>query len=107
MSNVPRARELVAQAAKMLPVGSAARATLMAALPLLTRESPVKRTGKKSRMMTQAVACEIWRYYRRNKDASHQDIGDALRVNPRRVSEVLNGLRYPEAATLSLKENTR
>jgi hypothetical protein len=106
LSNVPKARELVAEAAKMLPAGSAARAALMQALPLLTRESPVKRTGQRSRMMTQALACEIWRYYRRNPAASHQQIADALRVNPGRVSEVLTRTRYPETEKLSLKEKT-
>lgn len=106
MSDVPQARELVTKAMGMLPPSSPAYAALMQALPLLTRESPVKVAGHKSRMMTVAVAVEIWRFYRAHSHAPHQEIANALRVNPGRVSEVLNRLRYPEAEKLSLKEKT-
>ena len=104
MSNVPLARELVAEAVQMLPADSPARAKLQAAMGLMTREPPVKVARKKSRMMTLGVAVEIWRFYRRHPRSPHQEIADAMRVNPGRVSEVLTRARYPEAEKLS-KEN--
>lgn len=104
MSNIPRARELVMRAMNQLPSASPAHITLQKAISLMNRESPVKRVKPRSRMMTAAVACEIWRYYRLHPRSSHQEIADALRVNPGRVSEVLTGTRYPEAKSLSLKE---
>lgn len=102
MSDIPRVREIIAQAAGLLPVGDPARALIEVALPLLTRESPIKRTGAKSRMMTMSVACMIWRYYRANPHKSNQEIATALNVNMGRVSEVLTRERYPEAEHLSL-----
>ena len=46
MSNVPQARELVTKAMGMLPPSSPAYAALSQALPLLTRENPVKVVGR-------------------------------------------------------------
>lgn len=104
MSNIPRAREIISQAASMLPIGDPARAMLLVALPMLTRESPVKKAHVMSRALTLEVACEIYRYYRQYSHLSMQEIGNALRVNPGRVSEVLTGAKFPEAREITLKE---
>ena len=102
MSNIPRAREIIAKAIGTLPVGDPTRAMIEAALPMLVKHSPIRKSEAKSRAMTLALACEIWRYHRRNPRASHQEIAVALSVNMGRVSEVLTQTRYKEARRLSL-----
>lgn len=96
------ARDLVAKAASLLPPNDKARGLLMEALPLMMRQSPVKRADNKSQRLTLAVAVAIWRRFRKNPGASHQEIATALNVNPGRVSEVLTGARFPKARAISL-----
>ena len=103
MSNVPLARDLIAKAAGMLPADDPARSIIMEALPMLTRARPHKRAGITSRELTMEVACEIWRFYRRNQDAPTQQIATAIGVNAGRVSEVLTGTRFPRAKALSIR----
>lgn len=102
MSDVPRAREIIAKAIGTMPVGDPTRAMIEAALPLLVRERPVKKAAVKSRPLSFRLACRIWRYYRDYPKASHQEIANAICVNQGRVSEVLTGTRFPEARRLSL-----
>lgn len=104
MSDIPRAREIIEEAIRSLPVGDPTRAQIMAALPLLVRQRPMKRAAQTSRELTLQVAVEIWRYYRDHPHASTQQIATALRVNPGRVSEVLTGTRYPSARARSLRK---
>lgn len=103
MSNIPRAREIIASAAAMLPMGDPARAMIEVALPMLVRERPIKRAEETSRPLTMEVACEIWRYYRRHHDAPIQQIATAIGVNSGRVSEVLTGTKFPRAKALSIR----
>lgn len=107
MSDIPRAREIIAQAAGMLPVGDPARAMIEVALPMLVRERPIKRAEVTSRELTMEVACEIWRYYRHHPDAPTQEIATAMRVNSGRVSEVLTGTKFPRAKALSIRRPDR
>jgi len=104
LSNIPLARELIAKAAGMLPAGDPARSIIMEALPMLMRERPHKRASITSRELTLEVACEIWRYYRRNPDAPTQQIATVIGVNAGRVSEVLTGTRFSRAKALSIRK---
>ena len=93
MSDIPRAREIIELAVQMLDLGDPARAMLQVALPMLTREVPVRRASIQKRKMTARLKTQICAYARQNPAAHLSDIAVHFNVNQGRVSEVLNGKR--------------
>ena len=93
MSDIPRAREIIELAARMLDPDDPARAMLQVALPMLTREAPVRRAAIQKRKMTARLKAQICAYARQNPAAHLSDIAVHFNVNQGRVSEVLNGKR--------------
>lgn len=93
MSNIPRAREIITEAAAMLPVGNASRALLMVALPMLVRERPVRRAPATKKPMTSDMKRRIITYAKHHPQAQVADIAVLFGVNQGRVSEVLTGKR--------------
>lgn len=93
MSDIPRAREIIELAVQMLDQGDPARAMLQVALPMLTREVPVRRASIQKRKMTARLKAQICAYARQNPAAHLSDIAVHFNVNQGRVSEVLNGKR--------------
>jgi hypothetical protein len=93
MSDIPRAREIIELAARMMDPDDPARAMLQVALPMLTRESPVRRASIQKRRLTARLTKQICDYARQNPAAHLSDIAVHFNVNPGRVSEVLNGKR--------------
>lgn len=71
---------------------------LLRLLPHLVRNKPPHtRTSRIiHRRITRPLALEIWRLHRTGAYTEHE-IADRLDVGPGRVSEVLHGLRYPDA----------
>ena len=93
MSDIPRAREIIELAARLLDPNDPARAMLQVALPMLTREAPVRRAPTQKRKMTARLKAQICAYARQNPAAHLSDIAVHFNVNQGRVSEVLNGKR--------------
>lgn len=81
MSNIPRAREIIAEAAASLPLGDATRAMLEVALPMLTRQRPVRRAPRAKRYVTQRLIREICAFARKHPDMHLSDIATHFGVN--------------------------
>jgi len=101
MSNIPLARSIITEAIRSLPAGHPARVSIEAVLPLMSRKRPVKRSRVRSRNMTLRRACDVWRYFNANPEASHHEMAEVFQANIGRISEVLNGERHPEAKLLA------
>lgn len=97
MSEIPKAREMLVAVADALTAGTttrqAAALALYALLPMLTRDSPVRRAPVKRRPVTRALSAQICAYARQHADAHIDEIAARFDVNPGRVSEILNGKR--------------
>lgn len=97
MSNVPQARVILRDVAKQLKSGSITRLNaakvVSATLPLLTRQSPVRRSPRRKRYVTRNLIGQIKAYARQNPLMHFDDIAAHFGVNPGRVSEILNGKR--------------
>lgn len=92
MSNIPRARELLAIALANYTLPGGAEAAITKALRLMTREAPVSRSRAKVVDVTSAMKARI----RRLSAAGFTQTEIARLVglrNAGRVSEVLNGKR--------------
>lgn len=97
MSDIPAARQILRSVERQLRCGliskpDAAKA-IKASMSLLNREKPVRRAPKAKRYVTKKLKSEILAYARQYPDAQIVDIAAWFRVNPGRVSEVLNGKR--------------
>lgn len=97
MSDVPQARVILRDVVKQLKSGSISRLNaakvVNATLPMLTRKSPVRRTTRRKRYLTQSLIGQIKAYARQNPLMHLDDIAAHFGVNLGRVSEILNGKR--------------
>lgn len=97
MSDVPQARVILRDVVKQLKSGSISRLNaakvVNAALPMLTRKSPVRRTTRRKRYVTRNLIGQIKAYARQNPLMHLDDIAAHFGVNIGRVSEILNGKR--------------
>lgn len=97
MSNVPQARVILRDVVKQLKTGTItklnAAKVVSSTLPMLTRKSPVRRSPKRKRYVTQSLIGQIKAYARQNPLMHLDDIAAHFGVNPGRVSEILNGKR--------------
>lgn len=95
MSNVPQARTILRAVAQQLKTGAItklnAAKVVASTLPLLTRQSPVRRTTRRKRYVTRNLIGQIKMYARQNRDMHLDDIATHFGVNVGRVSEILNG----------------
>lgn len=92
MSDIPLARKRLEDLAGRLEVTDPAAAReIRAILPLLTREPMARRPAptRPERKMTRQKAALIIAFHTMNPNASNQEIADKFKVNPGRVSEVL------------------
>lgn len=94
MSNIPRAREAIANLAKMARWRRISHTemadALEAVLPLLHRRERARQARQQSRRMTPGLRRNIWEYGRTHPDMPIQDIAVKFGVNAARVSETLN-----------------
>lgn len=89
--------KLHALAAELLEEGQDNRAAIVEdAIALMTRTTVIRRASPRAERMTAEEVREILHRWEASPDATQQEIADACRVNPGRVSEVLHGLRTPE-----------
>lgn len=83
--------------AKQLKAGSISKLNaakvVNATLPMLTRQSPVRRSPRRKRYVTQSLIGQIKAYARQNPLMHLDDIAAHFGVNLGRVSEILNGKR--------------
>ena len=97
MSNVPQARVILRDVVKQLKTGTITRMgaakVVSATLPLLVRNSPVRRSPRRKRYVTQSLIRQIKAMARQNPLMHLDDIAAHFGVNPGRVSEILNGKR--------------
>lgn len=92
MSDIPLARKRLEDLAERLKATDPpASREILAILPLLVREPMSRRPApvKPERKMTRQKAALILAYHSAFPEASNQDIADKFKVNPGRVSEVL------------------
>lgn len=93
MSNIPKARELLQAILDDNIIDQAATKRIKAAMKLLTRESPLRKS-KISVRLTDEHKTAIRKYAKENPDWSYAQIGRAAKVpNIGRVSEVLRSQR--------------
>ena len=71
-------------------------ATAHSIVGAMVRRSPVKRARNKKGPVTKAVANAIWALYLSEPNLHNDEIGLRLGVNAGRVSEVLQGDRFPD-----------
>lgn len=83
MTDIPRARRLIARALDML----------MEAESLMTRPSPVRKAPSNSVLVTPKLSAQIRAYADKHPRATYRTIGSRFNVDGGRVSEVLRGLR--------------
>lgn len=97
MSNVPQARIILRDVAQQLKTGAITRQNaakvVTATLPMLTRKSPVRRSPRRKRYVTQRLIGQIKAFARQHPLMHLDDIAAHFGVNPGRVSEILNGKR--------------
>lgn len=89
MSNIPKARELLGEAF-LAKTATEKDYYISAALKLMTRVSPIRRTKVKSRKVTRSVAAQIRAYAAKHPGDSETEIAVVFSVNPGRVSEALH-----------------
>lgn len=90
MANIPRAREILAEALEY-NMDSQVRTRIEAAMQEMYRVYENGRSPEKSRKMTRQVADEIIAMRDANPSLSQQEIATKLNVNSGRVSEALSG----------------
>jgi hypothetical protein len=93
---IPQIRELIAELtdeAKRLARRQLHIATKIAELSEETRKRSYTRGPDKNRRMTASLRADIRAFAQQNPSQSHQEIGEAFKVNPGRVSEALHGRR--------------
>ncbi|UYO50289.1 hypothetical protein KQX64_06865 [Rhodopseudomonas palustris] len=91
-SNIPRARELIAAIVANYPASTSAHKQAKAALRLMTRAAPIKRTRGARIEITDAMRRRVRRLA--EAGTSHHDIAVAVGLrNAGRVSEILRGKR--------------
>lgn len=97
MSDIPRARELLATTARRLELGtittSMAARMIRLSLQLMTRESPVRKAPTRPRFISKKLKADVIAYAAAHPDAHQVDIGQVFNINPGRVSEILTGKR--------------
>lgn len=97
MSEIPKAREILREVADGLITGKVTRSSaafaLYALLPMMTRDSPIRRAPVKRQRITKQLSASICAYARQHADAHIDEIAAHFDVNPGRVSEILNGKR--------------
>lgn len=96
-SNIPQARTILRRLAGELQRGAVTKPVaahqIRQCLSLLTRASPVRRAPTAKEKLTPQLRAQIIAYARAYPDAHLSDIAEWFKVNPGRVSEVLNGRR--------------
>lgn len=90
MSNVPRARELLLDLARMLP-GHQRRIIEHIVAAYLVREPRVRRAPVRPKEITPEIKAQVRELAQ--TDMHQWEIGKRLGINPGRVSEILNGKR--------------
>lgn len=97
MSDIPKAREMLASIARKLEhqqVSSITAARLIRmSLELMTRESPVRKAPTRPRFISRKLKADVIAYAAAHPDAHQVDIGQVFDLNPGRVSEILTGKR--------------
>lgn len=94
MSNIPEARAkllVIARSLENRRMGSVAQDIRAVVEDHLFRESPVRRSPRKSARVTPAMAAGIKSYALTNPDASYMQIASRWGVSIGRVSEILTG----------------
>ena len=92
MSNIPRAREILAIVLAHGEIDAASRRQITRALRFMTRESPVRRSKPRHMPITADMRRQIRRLA--DSDMSQYDIAERVGLrNAGRVSEVLSGKR--------------
>lgn len=93
-SNIPRAREILADALASARTMADYRGAVETALRLMTRASPARRRApEQSQPMDDALARRVRAMAHGNPDMPLAEIAAQLGVNPGRVSEALHGQR--------------
>lgn len=83
MTDIPRARRLIAKALDML----------MEAESLMTRPAPIRKAKASSTSITPELAGRIRSFAKKWPKLTYRDIGLRFNVDGGRVSEILRGLR--------------
>jgi DNA-binding NarL/FixJ family response regulator len=92
MSNIPRARDLLAGVLRNYSLPTGAAATITKAVSLMVRKSPVKRATAVRPKIDRSVRAEVQRLARQG--LSNHEIAQATGLrNGGRVSEILTGKR--------------
>lgn len=93
MSDVPRARELVAEVMQMTGVDDAAKMKLGMALVLMRREPAARRGEAEPEEITTEIAAEV-RHLAHYTRLTYHQIADHVGLhNIGRISEIVNNLR--------------